>query len=442
MTPDAHLAVFQLDLQPFRLEGAAEDHLARALRDVDETAGTDDVLAQPRDVDVALRVQFAHAEEGDIDAAAAEEIELVVGFEDRARVARGAEEIAAEQFAVVRSLFDHGPADVHAFCVRHGGNAVGQAIAEVDARARRKLLSGALRDEVADARGQRRRRARVGRGQLAADGRVVARGGGLLLGGVHADVVDEHARHRDRARRRDRRGRDVAHLREHAAAAVVRGERGGERVDIGGFFTRCQVALHIRRGAAHDREVDREGLVPEQFLAAERDDIDEIIARTGVDAAAAVARIGEGIEADVGDETVTARAGFANQRLDHAGRQRVSLDAFLARELLHRLRPGPVAADDALHHAFVRETADAARHAVADAERVDQREIARMARRQKAPLDGLGDVIGLDQSAARAAQHDGRAIENRRRHEIRIRQICTFHLICPRYARPRGPSAH
>src|SRR6218665_884471 len=138
---------------------------------------------------------------------------------------------------------------------------------------------------------------------------------------------------------------------------------------------------------------------------------------------------GEGVESDVRDQPVAPRTDLAQQRLDGAGRQCVGIDLVFARQLLHASGPGPVAADHALDHALVREAADACGGAVADAQAMDEREIAWMASGKKALLDGLGDVVGFLQSSTRSAQHHDRAIEHFVCHGCCIGPHCLLHSV-------------
>ena len=223
----------------------------------------------------------------------------------------------------------------------------------------------------------------------------------------------------------------------------MRRHRRGEGIEVGRFLARRQVAERIASGRAHQREVDLDRLVPQQFAAAEHDDLDEFLGGARIAAPAAVARIGEGVQADVRDEPVAPRGGLAQQRLDRAGRQRVGLDRVVARQRLHSLRPGPVPADDPLDHAAVSEAADAGRDAVADAERVDQRQVARMPGLEETPLERGGDVVGLLQAASGAAEHDERPVEDLPGHPGRIDPQCLSHdrILAGRIARGGLPNS-
>ena len=74
---DAQPAVLERGLQSAGGEGAAEHHLPGVLADVDEAADADDLVAEPADVDVALGIDLGKGQEGDVEAAAVVEVELV-----------------------------------------------------------------------------------------------------------------------------------------------------------------------------------------------------------------------------------------------------------------------------------------------------------------------------------------------------------------------------
>ena len=167
----------------------------------------------------------------------------------------------------------------------------------------------------------------------------------------------------------------------------------------------------------------RERLVAQQLLAIDGDHLGEVGLGGLVHAAAVDARIEERAEADVGEEAGPAGADLAEQLHGDAARQHVGLDLVVLGELLHARRPHPVAADHLPDHAFVGEAVHAARLAVADAERMDDGEVARMAAGQKPLLDRLVQAGGLDQAAAAADQRDGVAVVDERhgrlgRHEF------------------------
>ena len=88
-------------------------------------------------------------------------------------------------------------------------------------------------------------------------------------------------------------------------------------------------------------DVDRQGLVEQVFLAAERHQLDQIFGGHGVDLAAAVARVDEGAQADRGDDARLAGGDVAKQVADDALRQVVGLDLVVDRQLAAAWAPAP-----------------------------------------------------------------------------------------------------
>ncbi len=134
-------------------------------------------------------------------------------------------------------------------------------------------------------------------------------------------------------------------------------------------------------------------------------------ARAGalVDAAAAVARVDEGAEADPAQVPRLAGGDVAKEVRDHALRQVPGLDPVLDRELAERRHQAPVAADHACHQAVVAEVVEAARLAVALPRRVDEAQPARRALGEEALLERHRQPLG-EADADEAAGGDGVAV--------------------------------
>src|SRR5262249_36569497 len=81
-------AIAGLQFETARGEGSAEHHVLGVLADVDETAHADDLGAEAADVDTASRIDFRERKEGDVEAAAVVEVELVRLIDDRIVVLR------------------------------------------------------------------------------------------------------------------------------------------------------------------------------------------------------------------------------------------------------------------------------------------------------------------------------------------------------------------
>ena len=143
-------------------------------------------------------------------------------------------------------------------------------------------------------------------------------------------------------------------------------------------------------------------LVEQIFLAVDFHQADDVILRLLVELAAAVARIDESAEANARDMAGPVRGDVAEQMRDHALRQIIGLDLVGDGEMLQLRHQAPVAADDSAHEPLVREMVQSALLAVALACRIDQCQIARMARRRgfgvargnEPLLDRDGDFLG------------------------------------------------
>jgi len=111
-------------------------------------------------------------------------------------------------------------------------------------------------------------------------------------------------------------------------------------------------------------------------------------------------------ESHAGDNAGPARPDFAEKSGDHAARETVSLDLTRLRQCLHGGRPYPVTTDNALDHAYVRESSEAAALAVAHTQCVHDREIAGVARLKESRFERREYRVGFKQPAARARNRD------------------------------------
>ena len=109
-------------------------------------------------------------------------------------------------------------------------------------------------------------------------------------------AVDEDAGDLDLARVERAAVGDALDLHDDEAAGVARGHGDGERLQRQRLALHRDVAVGVGGGAAHDGDIDREGLVEEVLLAVDLHQPHELVLARGVDLAAAVARIGEGAE--------------------------------------------------------------------------------------------------------------------------------------------------
>ena len=242
----------------------------------------------------------------------------------------------------------------------HGRDALGHADAEIDDAARRQLESAAPGNHLALVEVQRLNA--VERHALAAGIRVI------IGGGVGLEVVsrpgDDHAIHQNTgdlhlARVERLGGGDALDLRDDEAPRILGRHGGGEIVEGQRLAFHGDVARRIGRGAADQRHVDGEGLVEKPFLAAQVDQLDQILDRDRVELAATLPRIDEGAQADLAQGAGPVRGDLAVEVGDASKRQVVGLDGVVERKLGDLRNEGPMAADNTLEQGLVGEPVEA-----------------------------------------------------------------------------------
>ena len=407
--------VLDRDLEAAGGEGAGEHQAAGVLADVDEAAGAGEAWAELRDVDVAEAVGLGHAEAGHVEAAAVVEVELQALLQDGVGVQRRAEvEAALRHAADDAGLGGQRHMLEQALLGSDGGDALGHADAEVDDAAQGQLHRGAAGDDLAGV--ERQRRAGVERHpELAGEGVVVGRGVGLavvLRLGDH-DAVDERAGDQHALRGQRAGDGDALDLDDDDAVGVVRGHGGGGGVELQRLALHGGVAARVGGGGAQEGDVDREGAVEQPLLAVDLEEADDVLGGAFVDAAALLAGVDEGAQADLGQHAGLGAGDLAVELGDDAERQVVGLDAVLDRhpgELRHQR---PVAADAALDQAVMGEAVEAAVAAIAWGGGEDQRQVAGVAGGEEALLQGDEEFVrGAD--ADEAGDRDGVAIADDR----------------------------
>ena len=158
--------------------------------------------------------------------------------------------------------------------------------------------------------------------------------------GYH-DGVNQSARHHDIARV-DRTGLgNPFDLDDDLAARIFCRQRLHIKFQPDRLFFDAYIAEFISGGAANDRHIDRKRLVPEIFLAFQFDQLDHFAGRPLVKPAAGFTRIGEGLQADMGDDArffaadrpiqmhhdaLGNRVGFALFGVDHLDHVRLQIE--------------------------------------------------------------------------------------------------------------------
>ncbi len=116
----------------------------------------------------------------------------------------------------------------------------------------------------------------------------------MVFGAGQHHAVHQHARNLHLARIERAPFGDALHLDDHEAAAVVRGHGDRQRFQRQRFALHGDIAVGIGGGAAHDGDVDREGLVEQILLIPDAHQLDQILGGALIQLAAAKARIDEG----------------------------------------------------------------------------------------------------------------------------------------------------
>ncbi len=146
---DTQLPFARCHLGPFGIKGANKHHFACVLRNVDKAAGADWHAAQLGGVDVALRIDLAKTQKGDIQATAGVEIELRWSVDHARRILRIAEQRAGQKPAAVGAMLDGLIIEPLLSARRNNsGNFVWNAIAIVDNSPLAQFLAGAVGNDT------------------------------------------------------------------------------------------------------------------------------------------------------------------------------------------------------------------------------------------------------------------------------------------------------
>jgi len=232
----------------------------------------------------------------------------------------------------------------------------------------------------------------------------------LLLLRIDDKGVDHDAGDADVPGGKRARLQHLPDLREDPAAAVVRSKRHRVDVHVDGFAFGTDIAARVGVRPANDRHVDAERLVVQHLASIDGQQVDERFTAAGVAPPAILAWIDERAEPGVREEAWPSRTDLPEQVLDDAAGQAVRLDLLVANQRLHARRPREVGGDHLPQHPLVREAIGAASLAVAQSERVDERELTRMPGLQEASFECRQDGFGGDHPGAVTADGDCLAI--------------------------------
>ena len=223
-------------------------------------------------------------------------------------------------------------------------------------------------------------------------------------------MVDQRARHFHVARLQAAAGRQLPNLRDDDAAAVSCGHGHGEHLALDGLAFHRQVAVLVGGSAPDDGHVDRESVVEQPFLAAERDHFDEVLGRHGVLLAARLARIDVGPEAYVRDQAGPSRGDLAHELRQDALGERVRLDLVRLDQCPEAWLVSDIAADRAPHEARQPELRKATVGEIPDADHADRGQVARPASFAEEGRQLVDEPLRERMPSARAADEQGAAV--------------------------------
>lgn len=218
------------------------------------------------------------------------------------------------------------------------------------------------------------------------------------------------------------------HLHDDDAARIARGLRHRQQLVVESFLVRADVAARIGRGATQQNAMQREARIEQIVLAAKAFVFDPRCGAGGagrpgarVDGRTLVARVERGpwvdkrMQADPGQHARLAAGDGAIQVRQHALREIEGVALLGQCQRRQPRRRAPMAADHAARHAGVAEMVDAALGAVTLAGGVHQREVARLAGRQEAPLQRVRHGLCVARAdEARAGHRPARLHQPRR----------------------------
>ena len=316
-------------------------------------------------------------------------------LDDRVGIDRGAEvEAAGGDAADHPRLGGQRHVTEDLFLVGDGGDPLRHADAEVDDAPGGKLEGAAAGDDLAFV--ERHRRQRVERHpDLGRERRIVLHGVGLgvVLRPGDDDAIDENSRHLHLPGMERAGLGDTLHLGDDETARVARRHRHHQVVEGQRLLLHGDVAGGIGGGAADERDVDRKRLVEQPLLAAEGDQLDQVLGGDLVDLAAFEAGIDEGSHADLGDGSGPAGGDVAVEMGDHPLRQVVGLDLVGERQPADLGDQPPVAADRPLQQTVMAEPVETPLATVALAGGEHQGQAAGRPGLHESPLQGQQQLL-------------------------------------------------
>ena len=148
----------------------------------------------------------------------------------------------------------------------------------------------------------------------------------VILRPRYDDVVDEEMMNLHEARIEASPGHDVFDLDDDDAAGIMRRFGHFQLFTDHGFALEGNVAVFIGQGAADEADLDGKGRIIQVFAAIDFHQADDVLPFAdglGVGLAAVPARVGQGMQADVGPDALTAGGNSPVQFQERPSRDRI-----------------------------------------------------------------------------------------------------------------------
>ena len=387
---DGQLAVAGLDLDAVG-HGAAEDRLLGVGSDIREAAAAGDSLSKAGDIDVSDCIRLCKAEVADIQAAAVIEIELIGLIDIGLGIEGAAETEAAAGDSADRAALDcQGHLVRHAFFSRDCGDPLRNADSKVDRAVlfeleRRTAADDLLRIQNLGLKGI------DGLSLVACISGIVRAVQTLQLSGIICrnlyNIVDIDAGNLDKLGIQLAGLNDLLDLDNDNAAVVVNSHSLSGSIQRSNLLLHGHIALLVCVGAADEGDIHGKAGIEQLLFTLELDDLADIVFGLLIQAAAAVAGIRKGADADAGDGADAVCRAVTHHGSQGALRDIPAFDLVLGQKLAHVGDHVVVTADDLLDQPFVREVVDRRAVLVAGAGDVDDRQISGAASLRKAFLN-------------------------------------------------------
>ena len=165
------------------------------------------------------------------------------------------------------------------------------------------------------------------------------------------------------------------------------------------------IPARVRRRATHQRHVNWKAVVEQPLATAQLNELNKVFSGTVIEFSAVIARVNEGFQPNVCDQSRAPPGNLAEQMRDHPLRKVVRFDLPGHRECAQRRAQPPVAADHALNQVLVGQVIDPAPRTIALPSSIHYSEIARASLPQEPRLNRGSQRLGVSSADEPATGH-------------------------------------